>query len=383
MGKPGFTRVKIGEMDNAVGPAQMNTLFNIGDINGDGGMDILISGRNGRLAWFENRGAATAWERHLIDEVVGMECGGLAFDLTGSGYPDIVNGGDYTSDELSWWENPGPGGQRWRRRIIAKTGHTQFHDELIGDVTNDGRTSLVFWNEGSGTLFWAPLPEDPRVSPWPDIRTIATEMREQGLPEEGLALADIDGDGNNEIVAGTHWYRYTGRAGAEWERHKFASGYITTVVAVGDIDGDGRPEILLTEGDACIYGKPQGGKFAWFRPGADIHDLWEEHLVEDFLLDPHSLQLGDLCGNGRPDVLVGEIGVKHAYREKPPRLMVFENDGRANFTRHILDEGIGTHHARLADFRNRGVLDIASRPLHGPDRWNVYVWYNDRGGPVL
>lgn len=77
---------------------------------------------------------------------------------------------------------------------------------------------------------------------------------------------------------------------------------------------------------------------------------------------------------------MGEIGVKETLEEKKPRLMIFENEGGGQFTRHVIDEGTGTHHARLADFRNRGVLDIASRPLHGPDKWCVFVWYNDRGG---
>jgi hypothetical protein len=60
--------------------------------------------------------------------------------------------------------------------------------------------------------------------------------------------------------------------------------------------------------------------------------------------------------------------------------MVYENDGQAGFARRVIDEGTGTHHARLVDLRNRGVLDIASRPLHGPEKWNIVVWYNDRSG---
>src|SRR5262249_30397268 len=152
-------------------------------------------------------------------------------------------------------------------------GHNQFHDELIGDITGDGRRSLLFWNQGGGTLYWAPLPQDPRLSPWPGIQVIAADMREGNQPEEGLAIADLDGDGKNEIVAGTHWYKYLGKDN-EWEKHKFARGYISTVLAVGDINGDGRPEILLSEGDACIYGKPQGGKFDWYHPKGDIRQMW-------------------------------------------------------------------------------------------------------------
>jgi hypothetical protein len=380
MAELSFTRTLIGEIDNSASGATMNTFLTVGDINRDGFADVVVAGRSGSMVWFENPGAARAtsaagpWTRHLIDHVQNVECGGVTHDLTGNGYPDVIDGGDWRSDELAWWENPGASGAPWTRRLIARTGQTQFHDELIGDVTGDGRLSLVFWNQGSGTLYWTPLPEDPRQNGWPDIRPIARDRREGRQPEEGLAIADLDGDGRNEIVAGTHWYKY--RGGDRWDSHKFAHGYISTLVQVADLDGDGQQEIMLSEGDACIYGKPQGGKFAWFKPRANLAEPWEEHVVEDFLLDPHSLQVADLCGHGHLDILVGEIGVRETYLEKKPRLMIFENDGRARFTRHVVDEGTGTHHARLVDLRHRGVLDIVSRPLHGPDRWRVFAWYN-------
>src|SRR5947208_3138345 len=92
---PRFTRRVIGELDNNSSQAgAMNTLFQIGDLNGDGRLDIFTSGRNGRMAWFENRGDGD-WQRHIVADVSNQECGGLAFDLTGSGFPDIINGGDW------------------------------------------------------------------------------------------------------------------------------------------------------------------------------------------------------------------------------------------------------------------------------------------------
>lgn len=382
MATPTFTRRMVGELDNSPFNCEMNTFFQVGDINHDGRMDIVISGRDGQMAWFQNNGETQNWTRHIVDKVSHQECGGVAYDLTHSGYPDIINGGDYRSDELSWWENPGPNGGLWQRRVITRTGHNQFHDELIGDVTGDGRQSLVFWNQGGGALYWVPLPQDPRQTPWPDIHVIAKDMKEKGQPEEGLVITDLDGDGRNEIVAGTHWYKYTGVAGKEWEQHQYAKDYITTVIAVGDIDGDGQKEIVIAEGDACIYGYPQGGKLGWFKPHGDIKSLWQEHRLEDHLLDPHSVQLGNICGNGHLDLLVGEIGKRETLNKEKPRLMVYENDGKGNFARHIIDEGTGVHHARLADFRGKGVLDIASRPLHGPEKWKIFVWFNHAGGAV-
>jgi hypothetical protein len=369
---PSFTRVCIGELNNA---PDMNTLFNVADLNRDGRPDIFSSGRNGLMAWFENRGDGT-FVRHIVDQVTSQECGGLAVDLDADGWPDIVNGGDWQSDELSWWRNPGPGGGRWQRRIIAKTGFGQFHDEVIADVTGDGVPSLLFTNQQQGALGRIPLPSDPEVSPWPGVEYIAHGMKERGQSEEGLEVADLNGDGRNEILFGCHWYRFT--AGA-WEQNRFATGYITTLIAVGDIDGDGNPEIVLAEGDPCIYGHPEGGKLAWFKPGEDIRQPWLENLVDEHLMDAHSLQLGDLCGNGRLDMVVGEIGIANRLDTNPPRLFLYQNLGGGRFQRHLIEQGIGTHHARLADFRGRGVLDIASRPLHGPDKGKIFVWFNDLG----
>lgn len=91
-----------------------------------------------------------------------------------------------------------------------------------------------------------------------------------------------------------------------------------------------------------------------------------------------------VCGSGRLDVFVGEIGVPEADRApcavRPPRLLVCGNDGRGSFTRHVIGEGTGTHDAVLADVWNRGVLDIVGKPLRGPGRRSVHVWRNERGG---
>jgi hypothetical protein len=349
------------------------------------------------MVWLENKAAPAEWEKHVVEKVDKMECGGSLADLTGNGYLDIINGGDFRSDEVYWWENPGRPGVEWTRRVLASTGATQIHDTIIGDVTGDGTISLVFTNQhgpGGTTIYRVPLPDDPTVCPWPGLEAVATGKHEPNpyrnphrdddiQPEEGLAKGDVDGDGKNELVAGTHWYKYVD---GEWQGHKFATGYITTKIAVGDVDGDGRNEILLSEGDPCVYGKTQGGKLSWFKPKGDLTAMWEEHILEDGLIDAHTLQLGDITGNGHLDILAGEVGEGDldtgAYTGRLPRILVFENDGQANFTRHVIDEGTGIHDGVLAETLNRGILDIVCKPLHGPDKWNVLILYNDRGGKL-
>jgi len=387
--RPNFTKQIIAQVENQHGGYPMNTFLAVGDLNRDGRPDIVIGGREGRMVWLENN-PQLPWAEHLIDAAVcDLECGGSLIDLTGNGYPDIIVGGGGGVDELWWWEHPGADGDHWQKRVILKSGATQFHDTLVGDAMNTGQPCLLATNQhhpDGTTIYCLPLPADPRVSPWPAVQIIASgkceplEMPDGTIgklqPEEGLALGDVDGDGLNEVVAGCSWYKYDqGR----WVEHRFASGYITNKIAIGDLDGDGRNEIVLSEGDPVIYGKTQGGRVGWFKPRADINEPWEEHTLEDGLLDAHTLLLADLCGQGRLDILVGEIGVASAtrgYRRRPPWIVLYENLGDGQFTRHILDQGVGIHDGILSDLTGNGKLDLVCKPLHGPDQWNVLVFFN-------
>ena len=387
MGKPCFQKHVIGELVNAVADGQMNTFCGIGDFNADGKPDFAVCGRNGEMAWFENGGTEAPWKKHHIAHVVRQECGGRAIDLTGNGFPDIINGSDWKNDEMSWWENPGDD-REWKRHLIAKTGQGQQHDTMLAPIKNDGQNYLIFTNQiPETTIFCVPIPSDPYQSPWPGLEVIAkgktlpNPHQQTGVqPDEGLAVGDVDNDGKLELVCGVSWYKW--RNGG-WECHQFtAENYITNKIAVADIDRDGKNEILLSEGDAWIYGKSEGGKLAWFKPQEECYDgIWTEHIVETGLLDAHSIAVADLCGNGYPDIFVGEIGAcrgdSEDYAVRLPRLMVYENDGAGTFTtRYIIDEGTGIHEAVLTDMTGDGTLDIVGKPLHGPEKWSLHVWFN-------
>jgi hypothetical protein len=243
---------------------------------------------------------------------------------------------------------------------------TQYHDQIIGSFKRDGRQYLAFWNNRHGDLYCVPIPQDPHVSPWPEVELIS-----RGNPDEGLAVGDIDGDGYDELIAGNCWYSFVSPEKG-WRSYRIGGDYVCPRVAAVDLDGDGKLELVMAEGDAHLFGKPEGGKAGWFKAPEDPKQPWTEHVLEDKLLDPHTLQIGSFISSTGKDILLGEMGIPGNVRE--PRFIVFENDGNGNFARHVIASGYGTHEGKAADFAGSGRLGIVGKPLFDPDRWDISIY---------
>jgi hypothetical protein len=347
-------------------PGDQQTASLILDVDKDGRLDFVVTERTRApsVVWFQR--TAGGWTRRVIDDSrMRIEAGGAFWDIDRDGDVDLVFGGDASSNQIWWWENPLPDYNvgSWRRRLIKDSGPTKHHDQLIGDFDGDGKVELVFWNQGAKSLCRATVPDDPKAGCW----AFAPIYRWQdGREHEGLAANDVDGDGKLDVVGGGNWYRHTG--GTSFAVETVDANMRFTRAAAGQLKKGGRPEIVFVPGDA-------DGPLVWYEWTGQ---KWQPHQLLERVIHGHSLQLADVNGDGLLDVFVAEMAQwGKTVDNEAAKARVFLGDGKGGFHVVRVSTGFGNHESKLADLDGDGDLDILGKPYH----WRaprLDIWLNNR-----
>jgi hypothetical protein len=343
------------------------------DVDNDGLNDFVIGIRQGSgpsMVWFKR--TATGWDRYLIDAtVLDIEAGGAFHDIDADGDLDIVMGGDYQSNQIWWWENPYPNyapDAPWTRRLIKDSGATMHHDQIFGDFDGDGQAELVFWNQafggGSAGIYLADIPADPRnTQPWSFTNIYAGNG-------EGLAQADIDGDGKTDLLAGGRWFKHT--AGTDYTSIIIDDSRRESRIAVGNLKAGGIPEVIMVPGDGV-------GRLTWYECQGDPSDTncWVGQDLLDFDVDHgHSLEIADINGDGHQDIFVAEMRLDGGNDDAG--MWIFLGDGTGAFTRTDVATGYGNHESKVADLDGDGDLDILGKPYNW-ETPRIDIWLNQGG----
>ena len=335
-------------------PGAQNTLTLLADLDRNGAVDILVGCKRGphNLYWYAN----PSWKRHAVAKAPNLEAAADLLDVNRDGRLDLVAGQDLDTHELCWFEQPADPAQPWPRHLIAAGLDGRF-DLTVADVDADGSPEIVVRVPATGRMVAYDLPADVTVEPWPDV--CCAELASDPESGSGLAVVDIDRDGQSEIIAGTIVYRRSPKDG-RWEGKPYAAGYAVTRLTVADLDGDNRFEIVAAEGDSLR------GRLVWFKPPA-----WTPHPLRDDLFHPQSLAVADVDGDGTPDIFVAEMGLG---QNASPRMFVYRNLGAGQFQEDLVSRGVPTFEAKVGDMNGDGRLDIVGKP-YGPER-HVDVWFN-------
>jgi hypothetical protein len=301
------------------------------DFNGDGWTDILVLGFPGAESWwFENpQGKAELWPQHVAIDVTDNESPTF-LDLTGDGKPEIVCGsGGYLGYAEYDPKNPaakftwhsisplvlGPGKDGKPAPVYFRF----THGLGVGDVNGDGRQDLL---EKSG--WW----EQPASLAGDPVWTKHEAMFGGGGAQ--MFAYDVNGDGKNDVITslvahgyGIAWFEQTNDSGAVgWTQHLIVGekpednpqGVVFSqphALDFVDMDGDGVKDLIAgkrfwahgPKGDVDPMGTPYLYWFHLTREGGKV--AWNAHQIDDASGVGTEIIAGDIDGDGRPDVVVG------------------------------------------------------------------------------
>lgn len=194
----------------------------------------------------------TQWPRTTITQNAYPEGVGVG-DIDRDGDLDIC--GTVDNKQVAWWENPGNGLGGWKAHPIGAMPDKYADRFYAAELNDDGRLDIVVSaaNGSKNGVYWWEQPEEPISSAW-RLHTVVV----QGTTNS-MDVADMDGDGDSDIVAGEHRGE---KKVAIWEndgKGHFAERVISRGkeshlgTRVTDLDGDGDLDIVSIAWDSFRF----------------------------------------------------------------------------------------------------------------------------------
>jgi subtilase family serine protease len=305
-------------VDSAPGGADPYTLTTV-DLDGDGKLDIVAcNADHNLLCIFRNIGVpganiTTASFASRIDLPAGNAMRGVAAqDLDGDGKPEIVTGNQNDNNISIYQNNSTIGNIAFAPRVSFDSGNFAT-TVAIADVDGDGKPDIAVANYSSGTIS---IFRNISVNGIINSNSFAPAVNFAAPSTPfGLAFGDLDGDGKLDMVVGGEGssseiavYRNIAVAGTITTNSfaapiNFAAPGWVNFVSLADMDGDGKLDIALVTQAASV--------FSIFKNISTTGSFTTASLAArvDFSSgsNPNGVALGDLDGDGRPDVVFGNF----------------------------------------------------------------------------
>lgn len=337
------------------------------DVDKQNGLDI-ISGRY----WYQNSGGdmTAHWKRY--DFEINIDAS-LTLDVDGDKNIDII-GEDLP--KVYWLEAANKEGTKWDTTMIGEipqSDHRNGQGFRVADLNGDGKDEVLL--AAGGGIYSFEIPKNPKTDKWRITLVAKTES------SEGFDCADMDNDGDLDIVAGDmakskeedpmmlKCYLNPGRISSNWD--SFLIG--TTIhsidrVCTADFDHNGITDVVVSE--ERYPGNEPDAHLQWFKGTKSNESISYERkiLVQQYSMN--NLDVGDIDNDGDIDIVTNE------HKGQEHKTQIFQNDGLGNFTAVPVDKGKESHlGTQLADMDQDGDLDIVSIAW---DHYKyVHLWRND------
>jgi len=297
------------------------------DVDGDGDLDIA-AGRN----WYE----APNWKKHENYREGAMTNGPetddnseFAIDINKDGRVDIASSGWMYMKGAFWYENPGKTGVKWisRRIHLAKSMEGIIHGDIDGDGDDDILVNHWTLEPGQGVTWLESIDREP----WLREHIVGTKG-----DLHGNGLGDINGDGRTDIVTPAGWYEGPAKPTEdEWVFHADYTwkGPASHPILIHDVDEDGLNDIII--GASHSYG------LVWLEQVVDVSGkrTFTTHWIEKDFGQCHTMELGDLNGDGKPDLVTGKRLFAHHGNDISafdPLFAFWYDIKGGKFERHVL-----------------------------------------------
>jgi hypothetical protein len=339
-----------------------------GDIDGDGFGEIVVTTHE--IATFAT-GSVYAFERngaYVTGFPVTTEGGGVRTpvlaDINGDEALEIVIAiRDWPDGLVSVYGGDGMILPNWPQRMDYVPGSAV----AVGDIDNDGIPEIVAESYYSLHVF---ATDGTLLDGFPYLPGLA-----RVFSYSSPVLADLDDDGNREIICGdhstengtgaVHVVRHDGTVPDGWP--KITAYWIYGPPAVGDINGDGLLDIAV--GDQTLSITPVNKIYAWTGSTADTLDGFP---IDEVFGVNSQIILADLDGDNRielmsdDNVAADQIGHYRGYNHDgtPMADWPLETLGSTFFINPF-----------VADIDLDGILDISGGGTNaGTGVTNLYLW---------
>lgn len=271
-------------------------------------------------------------------------------DLNGDGYLDIVAACELA--HLIYFENPGKDAatQTWARHIPkVASNRGSFIRVYITDLTGDGRVEVVTANKGAQNptlemgpkaISWFSIEGSPLVS----ASWVEHELTQVRWPINAQPV-DLDGDGDLDIVGGSvaerriMWFENLGMG--RFSEHRIpvpatavpparrsaAERKVEGAVVTGfnmdfvDLSRDGRIDIVLAEASHTLV---------WLEQPSGRDEAWALHAIGANWPDQVTgIRIADINGDGRVDIMTG--GYSRSPRDQDAEIAVSTPMGRLSW----------------------------------------------------